>query len=126
MAQRDRTGFIRNLRVAIAQWKHQQLQDITQEYQDTMKLNQYLKLTGLAYNILKEYLDSQGNSKTDSLLKPIIDAIGPVENLSIEDQILVEDAFTHDLLEYPFTYNTSLIDTFDKRNIVTTNIIPNK
>ena len=124
MAQRD--PFIQNLRYVVAQWKHDQLRDITQEYQDTMKLNQYIKLTGLAYTMLKQYVDSQGTTKTDPLLKTILDAIGPLETLSIEEQILVEDVLTRDLLEYPFTYNTALINSFDKRNVLNTNIIPNK
>lgn len=126
MTERNSALFLRNFRSVLAKWKQDQLQDITQDYQDTMKLNLYIQLTGKAYNLLKDYLNKQNRYKVDSLLESIVDAIGPVEELSMEEQMLVEDALTHDLLEYPFTYNTNLIDKFDKRNILNTNIIPNK
>ena len=126
MAHRNTSEFVRNLRASIAKWKQEQLQDITQDFQDTMKLNQYIQLTGKAYNMLKMYIDTQGTSKMDSLLQTIVDSIGPLNELSMEEQMLVEDALTHDLLEYPFTYNTNLINSFDKRNVLNTNIVPNK
>ena len=126
MSHRNTSEFVRNLRASIAKWKQEQLQDITQDFQDTMKLNQYIQLTGKAYNMLKMYIDTQGTSKIDSLLQTIVDSIGPLNELSMEEQMLVEDALTHDLLEYPFTYNTNLINSFDKRNVLNTNIVPNK
>jgi hypothetical protein len=126
MPLRNSSEFLRSLRASIAKWKQEQLHDITQDYQDTTKLNQYIQLTGIAYTMLKEYLDTQGKHKVDSLLNSIIDAIGPLNELTMEEQMLVEDALTHDLLEYPFTYNTLLINSFDKQNVLNTNIIPNK
>ena len=126
MAQRDIDEFIRNLRGAIGAWKQDQLGNITKETQDTQKLNEYLKLTGLAYQMLKKYIETQGKSPTDPLLATIIESIGPIDDLTIEEQILIEDSFTRDLLEYPFTYNTKLINSFQKSNVLNTNIIPNK
>ena len=126
MAQRDIDDFVRNLRKAIGVWKQEQLANVTKETQDTQRLNDYLKLTGLAYQMLKKYIDTQGKSSTDPILKSILETIGTLDDLTIEEQILVEDALTRDLLEYPFTYNTNLINSFQKSNILNTNIIPNK
>ncbi len=76
--------------------------------------------------MLKNYIQTHGKSQVDSMLKSILESIGPVDDLSLEEEMLVEHALTHDLLEYPFTYNTSLINSFQKSNILNTNIIPNK
>jgi hypothetical protein len=126
MAQRDSDEFLRTLRSAIGKWKQEQLLDVIQDAQDTRKLNDYLKLTGLAYQMLKKYIETQGKSPVDPLLETILESIGSLDTLTIEEQILVEDALTHDLLEYPFTYNTKLINSFQTSNILNTNIIPNK
>lgn len=126
MTHRDIDEFVRNLRQAIGAWKQEQLIHITKETQDTQKLNEYLKLTGLAYQMLKKHIDTQGKSSTDPILSSIVESIGSLDDLTMEQQILVEDALTRDLLEYPFTYNTNLINSFQKSNILNTNIIPNK
>lgn len=76
--------------------------------------------------MLKKHIDTQGKSSTDPILSSIVESIGSLDDLTMEQQILVEDALTRDLLEYPFTYNTNLINSFQKSNILNTNIIPNK
>lgn len=126
MTSRDSDAFLRNIRASLAKWKQEQLVNTTQDAQDTRKLNDYLKMTGLAYTMIKKYLDTHGKMPTDPILKEIIDSIGSLENLSIEKQILLEDALFRDLIEYPFTYNMSLINSFEQRNVLNTNIIPNK
>lgn len=126
MTSRDSDAFLRNIRASLAKWKQEQLVNTTQDAQDTRKLNDYLKMTGLAYTMIKKYLDTHGKMPTDPILKDIVDSIGSLENLSIEKQILLEDALFRDLIEYPFTYNMSLINSFEQRNVLNTNIIPNK
>lgn len=126
MPQRDTDKFIETLRDSIAKWKQDQLLESVHDDQDTTKLNSYLKLTGLAYEMLKSYLDSQGKQPFDPILQPIVNAIGPISGLSSEDAMFLEYYLFRDLVEYPFTYNTRLIDSFEKKNILDTKIIPNK
>lgn len=122
---RDTDTYIRNIRGAVAKWKERQLLNTVQEEQDTTKLNGYLKLTALAHEMLKEYIDSR-SSQTDPLLRDIVNAIGPVSGLTSEELMLLEDFLFRDLIEYPFTYNTTLINSFEKRNVLNTKIVPNK
>lgn len=126
MSQRDTDQFIQHLREAIAKWKQEQLMDSLHDEQDTTKLNGYLKITALAYEMIKTYLHSQGTERYDPSLQPIIKAIGPISGLTDEEIMLVEHYLVRDLVEYPFTYNTRLINSFEKRNILNTKIVPNK
>lgn len=122
---RDPDTYIRNVRTAVAKWKQNQLVNVVQEDQDTTKLNSYLKLTALAHQMLKDYLDSN-KSQVDPLLNEIISIIGPVSGLTSEEMMLLDDYLFRDLVEYPFTYNTQLINSFEKRNAFNTKIVPNK
>jgi hypothetical protein len=122
---RDPDTYIRNVRTAVAKWKQHQLGNVVQEDQDTTKLNSYLKLTALAHQMLKDYLDSN-KSQVDPLLNEIISIIGPVSGLTSEEMMLLDDYLFRDLVEYPFTYNTQLINSFEKRNAFNTKIVPNK
>lgn len=124
--RRDPDEFVRNLRKTVLQWKQKQLLSSLQEDQDTMKLNDYIKLTALAHEMLKNYIQSDGKAPVDPILSEILQVIGAPSSLTAEEEMLVEDALFRDLVEYPFTYNTALINSFDKRNILNTNIVPNK
>ena len=126
MAQRDPDEYIRNLRKVLITWKQNQLSESIQEAQETTKLNDYLKLTALAHEMLKNYINSNGKLYVDPLLREVVVAIGEPSKLSSEEKMLVEDYLFRDLIEYPFTYNTVLINSFQTRNILNTNIIPNK
>jgi hypothetical protein len=123
---RDPDMFIQNVRASIAKWKQAQLLNTVQEDQDTTKLNGYLKITALAYEMIKGFLDSQGTQQTDPNLRDILQAIGPLSGLTSEESMLLDDYLYRDLVEYPFTYNLRLINSFDKRNAFNTNIVPNK
>jgi hypothetical protein len=122
---RDPDDYIRNVRGTIAKWKQQQLVNTVQEDQDTTKLNSYLKLTALAHQMLKDYVDTN-KPQNDPLLRDIVSAIGPVSGLTSEEIMLLDDYLFRDLVEYPFTYNTQLINSFEKRNALNTKIVPNK
>lgn len=123
---RDPDTFIQNVRASIAKWKQSQLLNTVQDDQDTTKLNGYLKVTAFAYEMLKGFLDSQGKQQMDPNLTGIAQAIGPISGLTSEELMLLEDYLYRDLVEYPFTYNLRLINSFDKRNALNTNIVPNK
>ncbi len=118
--------FVRNLRGAISIWKQQQLMDSIKEDQDNGKLNDYLKITALAHEMLKKYIDSQGQSQIDPMLNTIIESFGNLSGLTSEERMLVDEYIFRDLVEYPFTFNVGLINSFEKRNILNTNIVPNK
>lgn len=124
--QRDSDQFLRNIRGVLGQWKQQQLTNAIHEEQDTTKLNEYIKMTSLAYDMLQEYVKSNGKSRMDVSLGDIFRAIGSVENLNREERMLLQEYLFRDLIEYPFTYNTSLINSFQKRNAVNTNFVPNQ
>lgn len=118
--------FLENLRVDLANWKREQFDSSVQEDQDVTKLNDYLKLTAFAYQMLKTYLEQKDVSKVDPMLQPILTSLGDINQLSREKKDLAIEYLFRDLIEYPFTYNTRLINSFDETNIVRTNIIPNK
>lgn len=122
---RDPDKYIQTVRGAIAKWKQMQLINSVGDEQDTTKLNSYLKLTALAHENLKDYL-TMNRSQPDPLLRDIVLAIGPVSGLTSEEMMLLDDYIFRDLVEYPFTYNTNLINSFEKRNVLNTKIVPNK
>lgn len=117
---------LRTFRSSLAKWKQTQLQELTQDEQDTMKLNAYLKLTGTAYTLLKDYIDSDGRKEVDPLLQELVAPLGSPSSLSQEQLLILEDILFRDLVEYPFTYNTQLINSFTSKNALNTNIVPNK
>ena len=91
-----------------------------------MKLNAYLKLTGTAYTLLKDYIDSDRRKEVDPLLQELVAPLGSPSSLSQEQLLILEDILFRDLVEYPFTYNTQLINSFTSKNALNTNIVPNK
>ena len=117
---------LRNIRIAVARWKQAQLFQSIQEDQDTTKLNDYLKITALAYDILKNYVQTGNESRLDDSLIMITSQIGPVDSLSRDEKMMLQEYLLRDLIEYPFTYNIELSNSFKKKNILDTNIIPNK
>jgi hypothetical protein len=117
--------YFRNVRRAVAEWKHSQLQNSVKDDQDTTKLNDFLRKTAIIYHSLKDYLDSNDTLSEESL-SGILNAIGDKRKLSYEDRMILLDYLLHDLMEYPFTYNTSLINSFQPTNILNTKIVPNK
>lgn len=121
---RDSDQFLRTVRAAITQWKQSQLQNVVKEDQDTSKLNLFLKQTAVAYENLKTYLESGTNQ--DPSLGQILAAIGNKAELSEEEEMLLQEYLFRDLIEYPFTYNTSLINSFQTTNALNTKIVPNK
>ncbi len=124
MTQSD--AFIRKVRDSLAKWKQTQLMNSTQDDQDTTRLNDYLKVTAVAYDMLIQYLDSDGQKKVDSSLYPILHSLGHLSSMTREQEILLREYLFRDLVEYPFTYNTALINSFETKNVLDTNIVPNK
>ncbi len=126
MGQRNSDVFLQDIRSSLKLWKQTQLVELTKEAQETMKLNDYIQMASMAYYMLKDYLDSDGKSSVDPILKPILDVIGPPSELTDEERLILDSYLFRDLVEYPFTYNTSLINSFDEIDVLNTNIVPNK
>jgi len=126
MGQRNSDVFLQDIRSSLKLWKQTQLVELTKEAQETMKLNDYIQMASMAYYMLKDYLDSDGKSTVDPILKPILDVIGPPSELTDEERLILDSYLFRDLVEYPFTYNTSLINSFDEIDVLNTNIVPNK
>jgi hypothetical protein len=122
----DGTEFIDKVRQEITAFKISELQSSIEEDQDTEKLNGYLKITSLAYEMLKRYVDTNGASQLDPLLRRIGIVLRNGKGLTQEEKMLVKEYLFRDLIEYPFTYNSVLINSFDKSEVFNTNIIPNK
>ena len=124
MAEGD--AFIQQVRDTLTKWKQAQLVETTEDDQDTTRLNGYLKITALAYDMLIKYLDSNGQTKVDPSLYPVVHSLGHLSSLSRDQEMLLREYFFRDLIEYPFTYNTRLINSFQTKNVFDTNIVPNK
>ena len=123
---RNSDQFLRTVRAALAQWKHTQLQTSVKDEQDTTKLNVYLKQTANAYYQMKDYLNTDANTVSDPSLQDLLQIIGDKRLLSQEEEMLLQEYLFRDLIEYPFTYNTSLINSFKTTNALNTKIVPNK
>lgn len=107
-------------RTAIATWKRDTLNSFTENQQDPTKLNSFLtNLTTLYYEFLKVL---EGNRPSRVLLEhPLWKRLNssdtqffPVQsplNRTVFKQILFRD-----LVEFPFTFNLELIDSFPEKN----------
>lgn len=123
---RDLDEFLNGIRATLKEWKQSQLLELLQDAQETTRLNDYIQMTGLSYYMLKDYLDSNGSSKLDPVLNPLIKSFGELSELTDEERMGIDTYLFRDLVEYPFTYNTNLINSFESRNALNTNIVPNK
>lgn len=123
---RDLDGFLSGIRATLKEWKQSQLLEVLQDAQETTKLNDYIQMTGLSYYMIKEYLDSNGTSKLDPVLNPLVKAIGDLSTVTDEERMGIDTYLFRDLVEYPFTYDTNLINSFETKNVLNTNIVPNK
>ncbi len=119
-------SFLEEVRQALLRWKQQQLQTSVKDDQDTQKLNLYLKETAIAHEMLTDYIQSKNRSVLDPSLDDVVNAIGDLSALSRDQRMLLNEYLFRDLIEYPFTYNTRLINSFQQKNALNTNIIPNK
>lgn len=106
---------IASFREAISLWKQQQLEAIINEKKDPHnleKLNRYVEKTGELANALKKAIETGNtkNIKDETLLK----VIGDFSALSPNDLVELSHAIDRDLLEVRFTYDTKLINEFNK------------
>ena len=111
-------------RKAISSWKKNQLDTTIGENQDTLLLNAYTKKTADLYYALKSYIENNTSlSVTDEALS---EALGDPTTLTMDERIQILQTLFRDLIEFRFTYDTTLINSFTPEEVLDTNIIPNK
>lgn len=113
-----------NFRKALSKWKQTQLENIIGEDQDTLALNSYLKRTSEQYEDMKNYIEE--NKKSDRLDKELLAMVGNPQEFSTDTRINILHTLFRDLIEFPFTYDTVLINSFNEDEAVKRNIVGNK
>ena len=76
---RDLDEFLNGIRATLKEWKQSQLLELLQDAQETTRLNDYIQMTGLSYYMIKDYLDSNGSSKLDPVLNPLVKSFGELK-----------------------------------------------
>jgi hypothetical protein len=108
-------------RKAISSWKKNQLDTTIGEEQDTLLLNAYTKKTADLYYSLKNYIENNtALSVTDDTLN---EALGDPTTLTMDERIQILQSLFRDLIEFRFTYDTKLINSFRSEEALDTNII---
>lgn len=108
-------------RKAISSWKKNQLDTTIGEEQDTLLLNAYTKKTADLYYSLKNYIENNtALSVTDNTLN---EALGDPTTLTMDERIQILQSLFRDLIEFRFTYDTTLINSFRSEEALDTNII---
>lgn len=113
-----------NFRRVISQWKQKQLETLIGDDQDTLKLNAYLKKASEAYTDMKAYIEE--NKKKTTIDKVLLEALGDPTSFSTDTRINILHTLFRDLVEFPFTYDTTLINSFDGEEVLDTEIVGNK
>jgi hypothetical protein len=111
-------------RRVLSAWKQKELNDIIGENQNTLALNAYTKKTADVYYALKDYID-EGSALT--INEPeLTDVLGDPETLTLDERLQILQSLFRDLIEFRFTYDTELINSFNPEEKLNTNIVPNE
>lgn len=110
-------------RKAISQWKQQQLDTIIGDKQNTTALNVYLKKTKEMYSNITNFIET--NVSSDRIDITLRNALGNPNEYNTNTRINILHTLFRDLIEFPFTYDKVLINSFQNDEAVQTNIIPN-
>jgi hypothetical protein len=116
-------------RTVLMEWKKKYLSDLTKEAQDTTVLNIFLKVCATLFYELRDVIEGRQPSKTlvqYSVWKHIQKLhIFPVREPLL--RIELSQVIFRDLVEFPFTFNSRLANSFLNRNsLEDTKIVPNK
>lgn len=118
---------VQAIRTAVLQWKKALLNEMTKDNQDTLVLNEFRnELTSLFY-LLRDVMEGYDVSPDleEHEVWGLIQEYFPLHD-GIERIDLTHTLF-RDLVEYPFTFNTKLINAFLKKNsLQDAEILPNK
>lgn len=119
--QNDQTADA--FRMALSQWKQKQLDTILGDKQNTTALNAYLKKTKDLYERMKNFIEK--NTSSGNIDSELLTTIGNPANFSTNTRINILHTLFRDLIEFPFTYDKTLINSFTDEEALETNIIPN-
>jgi hypothetical protein len=112
-------------RNALAVWKATQIKDILRDEQDTSALNVYLQSAANLQSTVESYIN--GNTKiASSIPESFRTILGNIRSMPSDLRAEVSYSLFRDLIEFPFTYDTNLINSFQADEVLKTNIIPNK
>jgi hypothetical protein len=105
-------------RAKLLEWKEKHIDTITRESQDQTILNTYLKESATLYKRIRDTLEGRSQ---DNDLNLDLDTTSGMERAD-----LLSAAYS-DLVEFPFTYDKKLINSFPKKNSLEgAEIIPNQ
>lgn len=129
--QTTRDSRIEEFRQRLAAWKKQHLDTITKNNQHTTALNTFTNNCSDLYFLLRDVLEGRPPSETlrnHSLWKQIggqQNGFFPVR--SAMDRTELNHVIFRDLVEFPYTFNTKLINSFPRRDsLEDAEIIPNE
>lgn len=128
--QKTRDARVEDFRQRLATWKKQHLDTVTKDNQHTTALNSFTTDCSELYFLLRDVLEGHPPSATlrnHSLWKQIggqQNGIFPVQ--SPMDRTELNQVIFRDLVEFPYTFNTKLINSFPRRDsLEDAEIIPN-
>lgn len=130
LEKKERDTRIEDFRQRLATWKKLHLDGITKNSQDTTALNTFTNDCSDLYFLLRDILEGRRPSETlknHSLWKQIggqKNGVFPVQ--SAIDRTELNHLIFRDLVEFPYTFNTKLINSFPRRDsLEDAEIIPN-
>lgn len=106
-------------RLALATWKRDSLNSFTENQQDPTKLNSFLAtLTSLFFEFQKVLEGNRPSSFLEhhELWKRLTGEIPFFPVQSPLERTVFKQILYRDLVEFPFTFNTDLIDRFPEKN----------
>lgn len=126
-----RNTRVEEFRQRLAKWKKSHLNTLTKDTQNDQVLNVFLKDCGDLYMLLRDVLEGRGASeklRNHAIWKQV----GGTQNgffpvRSPMDRTEMSQVVFRDLVEFPFTFNTKLVNSFPRRNSMEdAEIIPNE
>lgn len=115
-----RNNRLEQFRQTLASWKKDQLNRTTKDEQDVEKLNKFINDCSALYVELRDVIDGKKPSRTLEN-HPLWKQIGGQQNTyfpikSPLDRAEMSHIVFRDLVEFPFTFNTSLINAFPRKD----------
>jgi hypothetical protein len=122
--RQERVNEIRN---HVLSWKKKKLNTMTKDNQDTLVLNQFRNELVSLFYLLREVMEGfepPSELKSHEIWKTIHDYFPLYDGI---ERIDLTHSLYRDLVEFPFTFNSKLINAFLKKNsLEDAEILPNK
>lgn len=125
--QRIREERVKAFRNTVLKWKKQLLNSITEDKQDTLVLEIFRNELSELFYLIRDVLE--GQEPDEELVKhdiwKHIEKYFPLEDAM--ERIDLTHLLYRDLVEFPFTFNSKLVNAFLKKNsLEDAEILPNK